>query len=110
MEKVKADEALSEAYPAVEAAAAALDNLDKDDLNELKQFNNPATAIVDVCVGVVYLNPHKASGGTDDSWAGCKKMLQTPNFLKVLKEFNKDGIASKQIKNVKKMLKKLCLS
>ena len=40
-EKGKADAALNLALPAVEAAAAALENLEKKDLDEIKNFAKP---------------------------------------------------------------------
>ena len=40
-EKNKADSALMEALPAIEAAAEALNNIRREDLQELKAFNNP---------------------------------------------------------------------
>ena len=51
-EKALADEALMEALPAVEAAAAALENLDKKDLDEIKAFTNPPQLVKDVCMQV----------------------------------------------------------
>jgi dynein heavy chain len=113
VEKAKADEALSEAYPAVEAAAAALDNLSKNDLDNLKGFNKVTDSVLLVCIGVTHLNPHKGNkdmmkafyaAKEDALWASCKKMLMTPNLLKMLKEYDKDGISNKAIKEVKKVL------
>ncbi|CAN0459491.1 unnamed protein product, partial [Phaeothamnion confervicola] len=49
-EKALADDALMEALPAVEAAAAALENLDKKDLDEIKAFNSPPQLVKDVCM------------------------------------------------------------
>lgn len=51
-EKAIADEALIEALPAVEAAAAALENLDKKDLDEIKAFTNPPQLVKDVSMQV----------------------------------------------------------
>lgn len=51
-EKAVADEALMEALPAVEAAAAALENLDKKDLDEIKAFTNPPQLVKDVSMQV----------------------------------------------------------
>lgn len=51
-EKALADEALMEALPAVEAAAAALENLDKKDLDEIKAFTNPPQLVKDVSMQV----------------------------------------------------------
>lgn len=51
-EKAIADESLMEALPAVEAAAAALENLDKKDLDEIKAFTNPPQLVKDVSMQV----------------------------------------------------------
>ena len=56
-QKEKADEALLEALPAVEAAARALDNLDRNDLTELKAFSNPHPAVKSICMMLVCLRP-----------------------------------------------------
>jgi dynein heavy chain len=56
-EKGKADEALMEALPAVEAATRALENLDKNDLTELKAFTNPPPAVKALCMQLVVLRP-----------------------------------------------------
>ena len=53
-EKAIADEALMEALPAVEAAAAALENLDKKDLDEIKAFTNPPQLVKDVSMQVSF--------------------------------------------------------
>lgn len=52
-EKAIADEALIEALPVVEAAAAALENLDKKDLDEIKAFTNPPQLVKDVSMQVM---------------------------------------------------------
>ena len=46
-----------EALPAVEAASAALENLDKNDLNELKAFTNPPALVKALCMQLVCLKP-----------------------------------------------------
>lgn len=56
-QKAKADESLLEALPAVEAAARALDNLDRNDLTELKAFSNPHPAVKSICMMLVCLRP-----------------------------------------------------
>ena len=56
-EKGLADEALLEALPAVEAASRALENLDKNDLTELKAFTNPPPAVKNLCMQLVCLRP-----------------------------------------------------
>ena len=99
-EKAKADEALMEALPALEAAAEALDNLHKEDINEIKVFNQPPKLVESVCLCVLFLRPN-GNEKESDGWAGCKKMMNDGNFLKNLKEYNKDGIKPKQIRKVK---------
>ena len=56
-QKAEADEALMEALPAVEAASRALENLDKNDLTELKAFTNPPPAVKSLCMQLVRSYP-----------------------------------------------------
>eukprot|EP00981_Chlorochromonas_danica_P007406 scaffold1709_cov158-Ochromonas_danica.AAC.16 len=56
-QKEEADDALMEALPAVEAASKALENLDKNDLTELKAFTNPPLAVKSLCMQLVCLRP-----------------------------------------------------
>jgi dynein heavy chain len=102
-EKEKADVALNEALPAVEAAAAALDNLKKEDLQELKVFATPPILVKAVCLCCVYLQP--TGSKLDEDWKGCKAMLGTNNLLGKLKEYNKDKIGSRMISKVKHEMK-----
>ena len=104
VEKAKADEALQEALPAVEAAAAALDNLDKADLTELAAFATPDPKIVKVTTCCVILNVTGDKSLTDD-WASGKKLLKTNGILNLLKGYKKDEIKDKQIEKVKKFFK-----
>jgi len=99
-QKAKADEQLQEALPALEAAAEALDNLDKNDITEIKAFASPPPAVAAVCMCVVCLKP---TGTEDDSagWKGAKAMIGQSNFLQSLKTFDKDGITEKMIRKVK---------
>ena len=83
-ESEKAALALGEALPALEAAAAALENLNKDDISELKAFANPSESVINVCMCVQHLKP---TGNEDLSsgWKGCKSMLGTMGFIDKLK-------------------------
>jgi dynein heavy chain len=65
-QKDEADEALMEALPAVEAAEAALNNLDKNDLTELKAFTNPPPAVKSLCMQLVCLRP--TGEKLEESW------------------------------------------
>ncbi|GMI47335.1 hypothetical protein TrCOL_g3071 [Triparma columacea] len=103
VEKGKADEALNEALPAVEAAAAALDNIKKDDLTELKQFNNPPELVKLTCMMCTCMKP---TGETlSEDWAGSKKMLGDGKLLEKLKGYPRDKITEKMAKGAKKYLK-----
>jgi dynein heavy chain, axonemal len=72
-EKAKADEALMEALPAVEAATRALENLDKNDLTELKAFTNPPPAVKSLCMQLVILRP--TGEKLEENWNDAKKLL-----------------------------------
>jgi dynein heavy chain, axonemal len=89
-EKEQADSALVEALPAVEAAAAALENLDKADLQEIKVFTTPPVLVQMVCMQVVVLNPTNEK--LAETWADAKKMLSNPKLLDLLKSYPKDKI------------------
>lgn len=64
-------EDLKKAEPAMTAAEAALDTLDKNSLNELKSFGSPAPAVVDVASAVLILMS-KPKIPKDRSWKSCK--------------------------------------
>lgn len=91
-EKASADEALAAAIPALEAAARALENLDKKDITEIKAFMTPPKPVMDVCMCVVVLRP-LGKENEADGWNGAKAMLNDVNFLKSLIEYPKDNIS-----------------
>jgi len=102
-EKGKADAALNEALPAVAAAAAALENLEKKDLDEIKNFAKPPELVMAVCYQVVCLAP--TGEKLSENWVDAKKMLGNGHLLDLLKNYPKDKITSKQISGVKKYFK-----
>lgn len=99
-QKKEADEALMEALPAVEAASRALENLDKNDLTELKAFTNPPPAVKSLCMQLVCLRP--TGEKLEENWNDAKKMLGNSQLLQLLKNFPKDDLTDKQIKRVNK--------
>ena len=99
-EKANADEALMEALPAVEAASAALENLDKNDLNELKAFTNPPALVKSLCMQLVCLKP--TGEKLEENWGDAKKILGNSQLLNLLKSYPKDDITEKQVKRVNK--------
>lgn len=62
---------MKKAEPAMLAATAALDTLDKNNLTELKSFGSPAPAVVDVASAVLVLMC-KGKIPKDRSWKACK--------------------------------------
>jgi dynein heavy chain, axonemal len=65
-QKGEADEALSEAQPAVLAAEKALENIDKKGLTELKSFANPPSLVKNLCMQMVCLRP--TGEKLDENW------------------------------------------
>ncbi|TMW57276.1 hypothetical protein Poli38472_003201 [Pythium oligandrum] len=102
-EKEDADAALVEALPAVEAAAAALQDLSKADLTEIKSFASPPPLVMSVCMMVLILKP--TGQELDLDWKGAKIMLSNPNLITLLKEYEKDKISSKMITKIKTFFK-----
>jgi dynein heavy chain len=99
-QKEEADEALMEALPAVEAASKALENLDKNDLTELKAFTNPPAAVKNLCMQLVCLRP--TGEKLEENWNDAKKMLSNGGLLAALKNYPKDDLTDKQVKKVNK--------
>ena len=102
-EKAKADASLMEALPAVAAAADALENLEKKDLDEIKNFATPPPLVMVVCYQVVCLAP--TGEKFTETWGDAKKMLSNGQLLNLLKGYPKDKITAKQIAGVKKYFK-----
>lgn len=105
IEKAEAEEALVEAEPALSAAAEALNNLKAADVAQVKVMPNPPVAVVAVLQCVIELQP---TGKEDPSqgWVGCKAMMSDPNFIRNLREYKKNEITKRQIKQVNEILKK----
>jgi len=96
IEKADAEAALEQAIPALEEAAAALKDLRKEDITEIRSFAKPNIMVQRVCECVVILR-----GLKDVSWGGAKAMMADGNFLRSLLEFDKDALTDKQVKKVK---------
>ncbi len=99
-QKAEADEALSEALPAVEAATRALEDLKKEDLSELKAFANPPAAVKAMCMQLVILRP--TGEKLEENWNDAKKLLGHPSLLSMLKNYPKDELKDAQVKKVNK--------
>jgi len=99
-EKTEAEADLEAAIPALEEAAAALNNLKKDEITEIRSFAKPNIAVQRVCECVMILK-----GLPNVSWTGAKGMMADTNFLRSLVEFDKDGIKEKQMKALREYTK-----
>jgi len=95
------------APPMLEAAVVALDSLEKRDITEIKSMRAPPQPVMIVCMCVVILRPLDKVGNFESTgWAGVKKMLSDPHFLRSLQEYNKDGVNEGQIKKIRNLLAK----
>jgi len=77
--KAEAEAALEEALPALAEAAEALNDLKKEDITELKGFNNPNILVKNACLCVVIMK-----GIKEVDWMGAKKMMNDMQFLSSL--------------------------
>ena len=101
----EAEDALAEALPALEAARLALDDLDKNDVTEIRSFAKPPKAVQVVCECIVVLK-----GIKEVSWKSAKGMMTEANFLRSLKEMDVDNITMKQTQTCKGFLKEMDIS
>ena len=102
MKKATADSALIDALPAVEAAANALNLIRREDLQELKAFQNPPIHVKIVCQMCVVLRPTNEI--LDETWADAKKLLSHPKLLDSLKSYPKEQMTERMYQQCKKIL------
>jgi dynein heavy chain len=72
-----------------------LDALDKNDITEIKAFNNPPAMVQTVLEAVCILL------GAKPDWPTAKALLGDSNFLKNLYTYDKDNIAEIKLKKIK---------
>lgn len=100
VEKAEAEEALNAALPALEAARLALEDLDRNDITEIRSFATPPEAVQIVCECVAIIRGHK-----EISWKTAKGMMSENGFLRSLMEMNCDIITQKQVTNCRNHMK-----
>nr|XP_020824636.1 dynein heavy chain 12, axonemal isoform X2 [Phascolarctos cinereus] len=92
---------LAEAIPALEAALSALDTLKPADITIVKSMKNPPSGVKLVMAAICVMKDIKPEKITDpagtggkilDYWGPSKKVLGDMNFLRDLKEYDKDNI------------------
>ncbi|NXL48091.1 DYH7 protein, partial [Podilymbus podiceps] len=101
---------LAEAIPALEAALNALDTLKPSDISIVKSMKNPPSGVKLVMAAVCVMkhikpektaNPSGTGGKILDYWAPSKKLLGDMNFLKDLKEYDKDNISAAVMQKIR---------
>ncbi|XP_040850987.1 dynein heavy chain 12, axonemal [Ochotona curzoniae] len=92
---------LAEAIPALEAALSALDTLKPADIAIVKSMKNPPSGVKLVMAAICVMkdikpekisDPSGTGGKILDYWGPSKKLLGDMNFLRDLKEYDKDNI------------------
>ncbi|KAL9898323.1 dynein beta chain, ciliary [Glossina fuscipes fuscipes] len=87
------EEDLRKAEPALVAAQAALNTLNKNNLTELKSFGSPPKAVVNVCAAVMVLLAVNGKIPHNRSWKAAKLMMvRVDQFLNDLINYNKENI------------------
>uniref|UniRef100_A0A182PB45 Dynein heavy chain tail domain-containing protein n=1 Tax=Anopheles epiroticus TaxID=199890 RepID=A0A182PB45_9DIPT len=85
---------LQRAMPALNAAVAALDSLNKKDMNEIKSYSRPPTKVELVMEAVMILL------GKEPTWVESKRQLGEQKFLDTLKGFDRNNISERTLKTI----------
>ncbi|XP_060103688.1 dynein axonemal heavy chain 11 [Heteronotia binoei] len=93
---------LMKAEPALVAATAALNTLNKANLLELRAFPSPPIAVTNVLAAVMVLLANKGKIPKDRSWKAAKLFMgKTDEFLQALINYDKEHIPDNCLKVVK---------
>jgi dynein heavy chain len=95
-----AEQDLKKAEPALIAAEESLEKLDKKYIAEIKSFPSPPAEVEMVMYAVMVIL------GKDTTWLAVKKELADPQFVKKIKEFDKDKISQSILKKIERYTKK----
>uniref|UniRef100_A0A4X2LFE0 Dynein axonemal heavy chain 17 n=1 Tax=Vombatus ursinus TaxID=29139 RepID=A0A4X2LFE0_VOMUR len=99
------EEDLAKAEPALTAAQAALNTLNKTNLTELKSFGSPPLAVSNVTAAVMVLMAPGGKVPKDRSWKAAKvTMARVDGFLDSLVNFNKEDIHENCLKAIRPYL------
>lgn len=85
---------LAAAMPALDAAVASLDTINKDDLAVVKSFANPPKLVELVMSAVCLLM------GEPQTWSSAKRLLSDMQILDLLRRFDKDAISNRTMKKL----------
>ncbi|KAF7660832.1 hypothetical protein LDENG_00274280 [Lucifuga dentata] len=89
---------LEEALPALESAIKALDALDKADIAEVRVFTKPPDLVMTVMESICILLNAKPD------WSSAKQVLGDSNFLKRLKDYDKDNIKPQVLQKLQRYI------
>ncbi|KAF6771511.1 hypothetical protein AHF37_09660 [Paragonimus kellicotti] len=92
----EAEAALAEALPAVEAARNALDELEKNDVTEIRAFATPPKPVQMVGEALCHI---LQSG--EISWKAARGLMADANFISTLQQMDVEAIPLKNIQNLK---------
>uniref|UniRef100_A0A8C8ZVZ0 Dynein axonemal heavy chain 9 n=1 Tax=Prolemur simus TaxID=1328070 RepID=A0A8C8ZVZ0_PROSS len=99
------EEDLAKAEPALTAAQAALNTLNKTNLTELKSFGSPPLAVSNVSAAVMVLTAPRGKVPKDQSWKAAKvTMAKVDGFLDSLINFDKENIHENCLKAIRPYL------
>ncbi|KAI3386976.1 hypothetical protein SNEBB_002464 [Seison nebaliae] len=100
-EKAEAEEVLEEALPALEAAKLALDDIDRNDVTEIRAFATPPESVQFVCECICVLFDKEIG------WKSAKGLMADPNFLQKLKSVDIEKNPKKILNECKIILGKI---
>ncbi|KAL1259213.1 hypothetical protein QQF64_009790, partial [Cirrhinus molitorella] len=93
---------LAKAEPALEAATAALQTLNKVNLTELKTFPNPPEAVINVTAAVMVLLAPRGRIPKDRGWKAARVFMgKVDDFLQALLSYDKEHIPESCLSVVK---------
>ena len=72
----------------------ALDSLNKNDITEVKSYGKPPRLVETVMQAVMILK------GKEPTWAEAKRDLNDQNFIKSLKDYDKDNMSDRMLKKI----------
>eukprot|EP00954_Amorphochlora_amoebiformis_P028689 1392074-Amorphochlora_amoeboformis.AAC.1 len=93
--EIRASVELGKALPALESAKAALDNLSKKAITEVKTYVTPPPMVEKVMKAVMCLM------GKEPTWQSAKKEMGFANFVDRLKKYDKNNIKPAILKKIK---------
>eukprot|EP00903_Cladosiphon_okamuranus_P017642 g16249.t1 len=92
----EAQKSLDQALPALEEAIKALNSLKRDDISEVKSFQNPPQAVQTVMNAVCLLLSE------EQDWDSAKRVLSRNSFMDELRSYDKESLTAERRKSLKR--------